>query len=56
MRHENIKAVDHLRQRDRAVLFPIVEGFSAVDVHDEIVLLAWKMHLTLLGVSTRHFR
>lgn len=54
MRHENLKPVDHLRQRNRAVGFPIAERLSVVDIHDEIFFFAVKMHLGLLGVSTRH--
>lgn len=54
MRHENLKPVDHLRQRDRPVFLPIVERLRIIDIHNKILFLALKMHLGLLGVSTSH--
>lgn len=54
MRHEYFKPIDHLRQRDRPVFLPIFERLSIVDIDNEILFLALKMHLGLLGVSTSH--
>lgn len=54
MRHENLKAIHNLRQRDRAIIFPLVERIGIVDVHDEIFFLALIMNLGLRSVSTGH--
>lgn len=54
VRHENLKAINHLRQRDRAVVFPIVERLGIIDVYDKIFFLALEMNLGLKSVSTSH--
>jgi hypothetical protein len=54
MCHKNLEPIDYLRQWDRAVGFPIVEGLRVVDIDDEIFFFAMVMHLGLLGVPTRH--
>lgn len=52
VRHENLEAIYNLRQRDRAVAFPLVERLCIIYVHNEIFFLALKMDLGLRSVST----
>ena len=54
MRHENLPAVDDLRQGNRPVLDPVLDGFGAVDEDDEVVLLAFVVDFGLLGVAAGH--
>lgn len=54
MRDEDLPAVDDLRQRNRLVGPPFLDSLTRFYEDDEVVRLALKVDLGLLGVSSDH--
>lgn len=54
VRHEDLPAVEHLSQRDSAVLAPVVQSLSVIDEDDKVVDLALVEDAGLLLICARH--
>lgn len=54
MRHKDLEAAHHLRERHGAVLLPLLHVLGALDEDDKIFFFARVVHLRLAGVATRH--
>jgi hypothetical protein len=54
--HKDLKAIYDLHQRDRSILFPVFDGFAAVGVDNEVLVLALVVDLALGAGSTGHLK
>lgn len=54
MRHEDLEPANHLRQGDRAIVLPVLDGFHVVDHDYKVLIFALVVDFGLMDVSASH--